>query len=77
MMTFTNPLIGNYGTRQLDRQSSRPQVSGLILRELSRTASNFASEEDTSTPTSSATAFSASPASTPAPSSSTSARPAP
>jgi carbamoyl-phosphate synthase small subunit len=46
MMTFTNPLIGNYGTRELDRQSARPQVSGLILRELSRTASNHASEEE-------------------------------
>ncbi len=45
MMTFTNPLIGNYGARHLDEQSRGPQVSALILREIAGLASNFASEE--------------------------------
>lgn len=45
MMTFTNPLIGNYGTRRLDEQSGRPQVSALILREIAGLASNYASEK--------------------------------
>lgn len=46
MMTFTNPLIGNYGVRDLDQQSPRPHVRGVIVRENSRIASNHGSEEE-------------------------------
>lgn len=45
MVTFTNPLIGNYGARGLDEQGDGPKAVGLIIRELSGVDSNFASEE--------------------------------
>src|SRR5262245_16962565 len=45
IVTLTNPLIGNYGTRLLDEQAEGPKVAGLIVRELAGVASNFASED--------------------------------
>ncbi|MBI4024604.1 MAG: glutamine-hydrolyzing carbamoyl-phosphate synthase small subunit [Verrucomicrobia bacterium] len=45
IVTMTYPLIGNYGINTLDIESARPQVSGFVVRELSRTASNWRSEK--------------------------------
>ena len=42
---MTYPLIGNYGVCHEDGESSRPQVDGFIVREISRLASNFRSEQ--------------------------------
>jgi carbamoyl-phosphate synthase small subunit len=41
IVTMTYPLIGNYGINAEDVESRRPQVEGFIVRELSRTPSNF------------------------------------
>lgn len=38
---MTYPLIGNYGVCREDMESKRPWPDGLIVRELSRTGSNF------------------------------------
>jgi carbamoyl-phosphate synthase small subunit len=46
LVTMTYPLIGNYGVNSEDRESPRPQVSGFIVREASRRASNWRSESD-------------------------------
>jgi carbamoyl-phosphate synthase small subunit len=43
IVTMTYPLIGNYGVNAEDTESRRPQVEGFIVRELSRTPSNFRS----------------------------------
>lgn len=43
-VTMTYPLIGNYGINFSDMESKRPWVEGFIVRELSRTASNFRCE---------------------------------
>jgi carbamoyl-phosphate synthase small subunit len=45
MVVMTYPLIGNYGVNELDQESTRPQVSGFIIKELSRAASNWRSQE--------------------------------
>ncbi|MGI6069931.1 MAG: carbamoyl phosphate synthase small subunit [Blautia sp.] len=42
---MTYPLIGNYGICHEDQESDRPWVDGYIVRELSRTPSNFRSED--------------------------------
>lgn len=44
IVTMTYPLIGNYGINKDDLESSRPQVEGFVVRELSRVASNFRSQ---------------------------------
>jgi carbamoyl-phosphate synthase small subunit len=41
IVAMTYPLIGNYGVNAEDTESGRPQVEGFIVRELSRTPSNF------------------------------------
>jgi carbamoyl-phosphate synthase small subunit len=41
IVAMTYPLIGNYGINPEDTESSRPQVEGFIVRELSRTPSNY------------------------------------
>ncbi len=41
---MTYPLIGNYGVCREDMESGKPWVDGFIVRELSRTASNFRSD---------------------------------
>ena len=38
---MTAPMIGNYGVNQEDMESERPQVSGVVVRELSRHPSNW------------------------------------
>ena len=42
---MTYPLIGNYGICYEDSESLRPWPDGYIVRELSRTPSNFRSED--------------------------------
>ncbi|MEN9818301.1 MAG: hypothetical protein RLZ32_2181, partial [Gemmatimonadota bacterium] len=41
IVVMTAPQIGNYGVNTEDPESSRPQVSGIIVRELSATYSNW------------------------------------
>ncbi|HEV8598476.1 MAG TPA: glutamine-hydrolyzing carbamoyl-phosphate synthase small subunit [Gemmatimonadales bacterium] len=41
IVVMTAPMIGNYGINGADLESERPQVSGVVVRELSRTASNW------------------------------------
>lgn len=45
IVTMTYPLIGNYGVNVEDLESPRPHLSGFIVRENSRVASNFRSDE--------------------------------
>jgi carbamoyl-phosphate synthase small subunit len=45
IVVMTAPMIGNYGVNPEDPESDRPQVSGVVVRELSRTASNWRSRE--------------------------------
>ncbi len=40
ILTMTASMIGNYGIAAEDVESSRPQVAGFVIRELSRIASN-------------------------------------
>ncbi|MCM1084120.1 MAG: carbamoyl phosphate synthase small subunit [Clostridium sp.] len=42
---MTYPLIGNYGICHEDEESIRPWLDGYIVRELSKTASNFRCED--------------------------------
>jgi carbamoyl-phosphate synthase small subunit len=42
---MTYPLIGNYGVNKADEESARPWVEGFVVREASRVASNWRSEE--------------------------------
>jgi carbamoyl-phosphate synthase small subunit len=44
IVVMTAPMIGNYGVNLQDMESSRPQVSGVVVRELSRTHSNWRAE---------------------------------
>src|SRR5204863_1048440 len=46
IVTMTYPLIGNYGTTKLDRESDRVRVAGFVVRELTRVPSNFRSDRD-------------------------------
>jgi carbamoyl-phosphate synthase small subunit len=45
IVCMTYPLIGNYGVNSLDEESHRPWVEGFITREVSRTVSNWRSEQ--------------------------------
>ena len=40
ILTFTAPLIGNYGINREDLESDGPRVAGVVIRELSRVHSN-------------------------------------
>src|SRR5206468_3235251 len=44
IVTMTYPLIGNYGVNSEDIESSKPQVEGFLVRELTRMPSNFRSQ---------------------------------
>ena len=46
MVVFTSPHIGNVGVNPEDEESDAPQVSAVIVRELSGQRSNFRSTED-------------------------------
>src|ERR671912_1802405 len=45
IVCMTYPLIGNYGVNEADSESTRPWVEGFVVREASRIASNWRSEE--------------------------------
>jgi len=45
IVCMTYPLIGNYGVNRADEESSRPWVEGFVVREASRTMSNWRAEE--------------------------------
>ena len=45
IVAMTYPLIGNYGVNHEDAESSRPWVDGFVVREASRTMSNWRAEE--------------------------------
>src|SRR6476619_6924310 len=49
IVTMTYPLIGNYGINAEDQESRAPQVEGFVIRELTRTPSNFRSHDDLAT----------------------------
>jgi carbamoyl-phosphate synthase small subunit len=49
IVCMTYPLIGNYGINKEDEESSRPWVEGFVVREASRIASNWRSEESLDT----------------------------
>ena len=44
IVAMTYPLIGNYGTNELDQESRAPHVRGFVIEELSEIASNWRSE---------------------------------
>ncbi|MCX5806854.1 MAG: glutamine-hydrolyzing carbamoyl-phosphate synthase small subunit [Proteobacteria bacterium] len=46
IVTMTYPLIGNYGVNEDDIESVNPKVEGFIVRELSKIASNYRSQDD-------------------------------
>ena len=48
IVTMTYPQIGNYGVSPEDLESPKPQVAGFVVREQSRIASNFRSEQSLS-----------------------------
>jgi carbamoyl-phosphate synthase small subunit len=45
IVCMTYPLIGNYGVTHEDEESARPWVEGFVVREASRTISNWRAEE--------------------------------
>jgi carbamoyl-phosphate synthase small subunit len=44
IVTMTYPLIGNYGVNSQDVESDKPQIEGLIIKELCKVPSNHSSE---------------------------------
>lgn len=46
LVTMTYPLIGNYGVNPEDEESRRPQVSGFVVREVSRVTSSWRATGD-------------------------------
>jgi carbamoyl-phosphate synthase small subunit len=46
IVVMTAPMIGNYGINTEDPESAEPQVAGVVLRELSRTYSNWRASGD-------------------------------
>ena len=45
IVVMTAPMIGNYGANDEDPESTRPQVSGVVVRELSKPWSNWRADE--------------------------------
>ena len=46
IVVMTAPMIGNYGINTEDPESERPQVSGVVVREISETYSNWRASGD-------------------------------
>lgn len=46
IVVMTAPMIGNYGINTEDPESAHPQVAGVVVRELSRTFSNWRATGD-------------------------------
>ena len=45
IVVLTNPEIGNYGTNPEDEEAGKPYIEGLVVREFSRVASNWRSQQ--------------------------------
>src|SRR5919106_6889881 len=45
IVTMTYPEIGNYGVNAQDLESAKPHLAGFVVRQRSRVASNFRSDE--------------------------------
>src|SRR5207247_3253973 len=45
IVTMTNPLMGNYGENAEDLESTKPFVSGFVVREASELYSNWRAEQ--------------------------------
>jgi len=45
IVVMTAPMIGNYGVNPRDMESGKPQVAGVVVRELARTYSNWQATE--------------------------------
>jgi carbamoyl-phosphate synthase small subunit len=45
IVTMTYPEIGNYGVNRQDLESAKPHLAGFVVRQRSRVASNFRSDE--------------------------------
>ncbi len=45
IVVMTAPMIGNYGVNSEDPESSRPQIAGVVVRELSEPYSNWRAEQ--------------------------------
>lgn len=41
IVVMTAPMIRNYGVNEIDLESARPQIAGVVVRELSQTHSNW------------------------------------
>jgi carbamoyl-phosphate synthase small subunit len=48
IVVMTAPMIGNYGVNPDDMESTRPQIRGVVVRELSQTHSNWRATESLS-----------------------------
>jgi carbamoyl-phosphate synthase small subunit len=46
IVVMTAPMIGNYGVNTSDPESASPQIAGVVVREMSRTFSNWRAEGD-------------------------------
>jgi carbamoyl-phosphate synthase small subunit len=46
IVVMTAPMIGNYGVNREDMESSRPQVTGVVVRELARRSSNWRAKKE-------------------------------
>ncbi len=46
IVVMTSPMIGNYGINAQDPESAKPQVAGIVIRELSPTFSNWRATGD-------------------------------
>ena len=46
IVVMTAPMIGNYGVNPADTESGEPQIAGVVMRELSRSYSNWRAEGD-------------------------------
>jgi carbamoyl-phosphate synthase small subunit len=46
IVVMTAPMIGNYGINAADPESARPQVAGIVVRELSNSYSNWRADGD-------------------------------
>ena len=46
IVVMTAPMIGNYGVNAADPESNRPQIAGVVMRELSRSYSSWRAEGD-------------------------------
>src|SRR5437762_9129166 len=49
IVVMTAPMIGNYGINAADPESARPQIAGIVVRELSNAYSNWRADGDLTT----------------------------